>query len=104
MKLVLRGFSQDVDLGLDSAENYLLLQEEETGRTLRLPVPETTIAAIAQFMAVDTLPEAMEPEDQVGFRPAEEEEDEEEKVPPKLAAPKKLPRPGPASEDEVLPL
>lgn len=92
MKLVLRGFSQDVDLANpENAENYIVLEDELSGTTVRLPVAEATISAIVKLIQAA-------PEEDEGITNSElhkiyDTELEEEKPEPKKG---KL-----MSEDEV---
>lgn len=101
MNLVLRGFSQDVDLyNPEQSENYLVFQETQSGTLFRLPVPEETIARLTQIVQGDQ--EGAE----VPVEVQSEEEPEEAQPPPPVpppVAPRRIPRPQ-LREAEVKPL
>lgn len=81
MKLVLKSFSQEVDLtDLSSASSFLVFQEEGSGEVLRIPVPQETIMALSEILAGDVEQEEQE-------EPAEQEEPEAPPAAPKPAVP-----------------
>jgi hypothetical protein len=123
-KLVLRGFSQDVDLQTpDESENYLIIEEEATGAVHRLPVPLETVSKLAELALeesettpaqpqpeeVEEAPEDLPEEDPGEGEPEEEEPEEEEQMAPPTSTPpvrRQVPQPQrapatPTSEDEV---
>ena len=112
MKLVLRGFSQDVDLyNPDEAENFLVFEVEGTDQTFRLPVPSTTIEELTGIVhGVGELDEKVEmaPAAPAGEGQEDEPEPEEpDPVPtPRRVQPQQIRRPIPrpprlASEDHI---
>ena len=115
MKLIIRGFSQDVDLlNLQDAEAYLVVQNEETEEMHRIPVPGDTIGAIMAIAhgepASENAIEAPTEEPEEPQEAAPEEEEEELPPPPvqrkriiQPPAPARRPvaRQTPSSEDQV---
>ena len=94
MKLVLRSFSQEIEVtDLTEASNYLVFEDEESGQVYRLPVLQETITALSGIIVGGNSTE----------EPAEVDEPEEEMP----AEPEPPPPPvrktlrGPRSEDEV---
>lgn len=87
MKLVLRGYSQDVDLVDQSqSDNFLVFQDEETGNLARIPVPWATIEELIQVVG---LPETGEEEAESAPPEEPQVEEEEEEEPPSRPAPQR---------------
>lgn len=84
MKVVLKGFSQQVIIGGED-QVFLDFVEEESGQEFRLPVPQETVAALATILHGNEAPEP----------PDEPEEEEEEPPPPPPPAPRPPPQPVP---------
>lgn len=106
MRLMLKGFSQDVNLADKDDVRYFLTFEDEAGREHRLPVPKETSEALISLVYSEPSPEAR-PEFEA---PHEEQDvsgatefggDEEAEV----EKPQYIERPeedeGPGSEEEV---
>lgn len=106
MKLVLKGFSQDVDLEGAETLSYLILVDEDSESIIRLPVHEQTIERLTQIVHGDTVGD----EETAGFTErddsdsseAPQESEEEAPVEDKPIPPRKIPRP--RTETEVKPL
>lgn len=88
MKLMLRGYSQDVDFLNQKGpiENYLVFENEETKELIRIAVPWETIIELAKAAGIgvedvaETAPEEPEeePEEMAEEGPEPEEETDEE--------------------------
>ena len=112
MRLVLRGFSQDVDLiDPEKAESYLIFEFEGTDELVRVQVPADTIheltTLIHSYPGVREEPEKQEELEEVEAAPEEVEETPVPTVRKRIvSAPlphrRPIPRPPPLeSEDQV---
>jgi hypothetical protein len=112
MKIVLVSYSQDVSIAdPDSSATFLVIGDEATGASTRIPVAEETVVALTEFVEA-VRSGSLQTEDHQGEAP-EELEEEEEAPPPPAPAPRKtmqIPAPrlsvrqrlaGPPSEDGV---
>jgi hypothetical protein len=103
MKLVLKSFAQEIDVAsLDQASNYLVFEDEGTGRLIRIPVYQETITALSGIIFEnDEGVEEQSPEPK--FTDMIPEVFEKEELPPEVVAPpaRKTLRNRPMSEDEV---
>lgn len=86
MKLILRGYSLDVDFANPKTrESFLIFQNEESGELVRLPVPEDTIVQLMASMDVkleDEPEESEEVSEEASEESMEEEPEVDEEPPP----------------------
>lgn len=125
MKIVLVSYSQDVNiLAPEQSENYIVVGEEESGATTRIPVTMDTVQAIVRFVhelnemveggePIEEQPEEEEPQEAAEEVPDEEEPEEEPVEQPVVTKKRLVPaesavrsarqalRPGPQSEAEI---
>ena len=108
MKIVLVSYSQDVSIvDPDKSATFLVIGDEDTGASTRIPVDDATVVALTEFV------EALRSGQIDGIREDEPQEEEfaEEEAPapaPRKTMPIQAPRPsirqrlaGPPSEDGV---
>jgi hypothetical protein len=106
MKLVLRGFSQDIDLRhLEAAENYLVFEDERTHDIYRLPVPMETVTRLTEITLAEG-PLTPEEPPSSRYEEGDEEPEEEELAPTPVTPPTRRPvqqpsRTVPVSEEDV---
>ncbi len=105
MKLVLRNYSQDVDiLNPNAAKNFVVFREEETGKELRLPVPMETITHLAQFIeGLKSSRDVPKPIPGVGIPDLEEPAEGEVAFGGDGAAPEPEPEEEPATQEDEIP-